>query len=274
MGPEVKMTEVRMTEPQERKAFIQGEKDEVDLSIDKSSQRQSSLELDYARVLNPAERPVQQNMASAKVANPAPLGLLGFGLTTILLNIHNTGLFPLETAVVGMGICFGGIAQFIAGLLEFYRGNTFAYVAFTSYGSFWVSLVCLWMLKNNVTNPGVAVRPTDSTYLASYLLLWGIFTLTMFFGTLRSNLVLMFVFGSLVILFALLSAGNFAKSPTTLKVAGYEGIVCGISAFYLAIAEVVNEVYESNILPIGKVDLVHLCRQRRAAKSKRARHSV
>jgi uncharacterized protein len=184
------------------------------------------------------------------LANPAPLGLMGFGMTTVLLNFANAGYFGADAAVFSMGIFYGGLAQIIAGLLEFRKGNTFGTLAFLSYGFFWESFVALNVLHGLW---GVAA-PSDAS-LATYLVFWGIFTLLMFVGTLRLNGALMFVFGSLFILFFMLGAG-FNAGPTTatggniLKAAGYEGIICGLSAMYTSIALVLNEVYGRTILPI------------------------
>ncbi|WP_434778670.1 acetate uptake transporter [Neisseria sp. Ec49-e6-T10] len=186
------------------------------------------------------------NTDSIKLANPGPLGLMGFGMTTILLNIHNAGFFPVTTAIVAMGIFYGGIAQVIAGILEYKKGNTFGVTAFTSYGFFWLTLVGIWYLPVSA-----ATAPTDKTFLGIYLALWGIFTFFMFMGTFKANKGLQFVFGSLTILFALLAIGNISGNTTILTIAGFEGIICGSSAIYLAMAEVLNEVYGKNILPIG-----------------------
>lgn len=185
-------------------------------------------------------------MSAEKLANPGPLGLMGFGMTTILLNIHNAGFFPVATAIVAMGIFYGGMAQVIAGILEFKKGNTFGTTAFTSYGFFWLTLVGIWYLP---TSDHTA--PTNATFLGIYLALWGIFTLFMFFGTLKANKGLQFVFGSLTILFALLAIGNITGNKAILTVAGFEGIICGASAIYLAMAEVLNEQFGKTVLPIG-----------------------
>ncbi|MEI9750474.1 acetate uptake transporter [Moellerella wisconsensis] len=186
-------------------------------------------------------------MHPSTLANPGPLGLLGFGMTTILLNIHNAGFFPLASVILSMGIFYGGIAQVIAGIFEYKKGNTFAATAFTSYGMFWLTLVGLLFLPTM----GLA-EPTEPAFLAVYLLIWGIFTLFMFVGTLKANTALQFVFGSLTILFALLAIANFTGSESLLKIAGYVGIICGASAFYLAMAEVLNEQYGRTVLPIGQ----------------------
>ncbi|EOE0522734.1 acetate uptake transporter [Providencia stuartii] len=186
-------------------------------------------------------------MQSSSIANPGPLGLLGFGMTTILLNLHNAGFFPLSSVILSMGIFYGGIAQVIAGLIEYKKGNTFGATAFSSYGMFWLTLVGLLFLPTL----GLA-EPTGPAFLGVYLLIWGIFTFFMFLGTLKANFVLQFVFGSLTVLFALLAIGNLTGNSTILTIAGFEGIVCGASAFYLAMAEVLNEQYGKTVLPIGR----------------------
>jgi succinate-acetate transporter protein len=181
-----------------------------------------------------------------KLANPAPLGLMGFGMTTVLLNIHNAGFFPLSAMVLAMGLCYGGIAQVIAGIMEFKKGNTFGLTAFTSYGFFWLSLVALIVMPKLGWS-----EATPHGYMAWYLVMWGVFTFFMFLGTLKSNTVIKFIFFSLTVLFFLLAARDFTGSETIGTIAGYEGIVCGASAIYLAMAEVLNEVYGRKVLPIG-----------------------
>jgi succinate-acetate transporter protein len=196
---------------------------------------------------------MRENMAE-KLANPAPLGLLGFGLTTVLLNLHNAGLFTLDTMILAMGLAYGGLAQVIVGIMEFKKGNTFGTVAFTSYGLFWWSLVLLLVLPNTTIFTGLNV-PTD-TAMAAYFFMWGLFTFTMFFGTLKTNRALQFVFMSLAILFFLLVAreltGNMVLYDfiTLNTIVGIEGVICGLSAVYLAFAEVLNEVHKKTVLPI------------------------
>ena len=181
-------------------------------------------------------------------ANPAPLGLTGFGLTTILLNIHNAGFYPNNSMILGMGIFVGGIAQIIAGILESKKNNTFGLTAFVAYGSFWLSLVAIWALPRL----GIADK-ADETAMGFYLFIWGLFTFGMFIGTLRLNRALQVVFGSLVVLFWLLALGAFTHSAAIKTLAGYEGIFCGFSACYAAIAQVLNEVYGRVVLPLGPV---------------------
>lgn len=180
-------------------------------------------------------------------ANPAPLGLMGFGMTTVLLNIHNAGFFPISSMILAMGFAYGGLAQVIAGIMEFRKGNTFGVTAFTSYGLFWISLVMLIVFPEM----GLSAA-TPAEYMGWYLFLWGLFTLFMFFGTLKANRALQFVFASLALLFFLLAARDFTGSAQIGMIAGWEGIICGFSAMYLAMAEVINEQFGEEKLPIGQ----------------------
>jgi len=178
------------------------------------------------------------------LANPAPLGLMGFGMTTVLLNIHNAGIFGLGTMILAMGIFYGGFAQIFAGMLEYKKGNTFGVTAFSSYGLFWLSFAFLLILPDL----GVGTAPGD-TALAYYLFMWGLFTFLMFIGTLKLNTGLQVVFGTLFILFFLLALEHWGYIGGAWI--GYEGIICGLSAIYVAMAEVLNEVYGKTILPLG-----------------------
>lgn len=184
-------------------------------------------------------------------ANPAPLGLLGFGMTTVLLNIHNAGFYELNSMILGMGICYGGIAQIIAGIMEWKKNNTFGTTAFTSYGAFWLSLVVLLVLPKFEPLGKFA---TDDTAKAAYLAMWGVFTAVMFIGTLRLNRALQFVFASLTVLFFLLAYGDLTGASAGFKhFTGYEGIICGLSAIYTGLAQVLNELYGRVVLPLGPV---------------------
>ena len=186
---------------------------------------------------------------SEKLANPAPLGLLAFGMTTVLLNLHNAGFYPLDSMILAMGFAYGGIAQIIVGVLEFRKGNTFGTVAFMSYGLFWWSLVVLVLLPKT----SLAVEAPTKLALAAYFFIWGLFTLVMFFGTLKTNRILQTVFVSLTILFFLLTARELTGNALIATLAGYEGIICGLSAVYLGLAEVVNEANGRTLLPIWEV---------------------
>ncbi|WP_432720931.1 acetate uptake transporter [Jeongeupia wiesaeckerbachi] len=179
-------------------------------------------------------------------ANPAPLGLLGFGMTTVLLNIHNVGWIPLGSMILAMGIFYGGLAQVIAGIMEWKKGNTFGTVAFTSYGMFWLSLVALLVLPKL----GLA-EAQNADGMGAYMLVWGLFTLCLFAATLRASLATRVVFATLTILFFLLGAAELSGSVALTRCAGVVGLICGASAFYTAIAEVLNETYGRTVLPLG-----------------------
>ena len=179
-------------------------------------------------------------------ANPAPLGLFGFGMTTVLLNIHNAGFFEMNSMILAMGIFYGGIAQVIAGILESKKNNTFGMTAFISYGFFWLTLVGLiFMAKWEWT------AATSKDALGIYLAVWGVFTLLLFIGTFKLTRALQFVFGTLTVLFFLLAIGNITDNESLLKFAGWEGILCGSSAIYTGIASLLNEVYGRKVLPLG-----------------------
>lgn len=181
-------------------------------------------------------------------SNAGCLGLMGFGMTTVLLNIHNAGFFPMNTMILAMGIFYGGLAQIIAGIMEWKKNNTFGTTAFTSYGAFWLTLVMILVIPK----AGEAVGPTANA-MAAYFFMWGLFTLVMFFGTLRANKALQFVFGSLTILFFLLTAVKLTGNATLGVITGYEGIICGLSAIYTGLAQVLNEMYGKVVWPIGPV---------------------
>ena len=177
------------------------------------------------------------------IANPAPLGLLGFGMTTVLLNLANAGIMPLTSVVVRMGIFYGGISQVIAGIMEFKKGNTFGATAFTSYGFFWLSFVGLiWLPKAGFEAPTGAAT-------GSYLTLWGIFTLAMFICTRKHARSSQWVFGTLTVLFFLLAAGDFSGNKGISMVAGYEGLVCGLVAVYAALAQLLHDAFGKKVIP-------------------------
>lgn len=185
-------------------------------------------------------------MGNTKLANPAPLGLMGFGMTTIPLNLANSGLFAFDVAILAMGIFTAALRKFLPACWNT-KGNTFGLTAFTSYGSFWLTLVAILLMPKM----GLADAP-NAHFLGMYLGLWGVFTLFMFFGTLKAARMLQFVFLSLTVLFALLAIGHLADNEGIVKVAGWVGLVCGASAIYLAMGEVLNEQFGRTVLPIGE----------------------
>jgi succinate-acetate transporter protein len=184
--------------------------------------------------------------AKDPTANPAPLGLLGFGMTTVLLNIHNAGFYPMGTMILAMGIFYGGIAQVIAGIMEWKKGNTFGTTAFISYGLFWLSLVGLLVMPKI----GWWDAAPGNSEMAAYLFMWGLFTLVMFIASLKLTRALQFVFASLTLLFFLLTISDITGSATIRLIAGFEGIFCGLSAIYTGLGQVLNEVYGKKVLPL------------------------
>ncbi len=190
-----------------------------------------------------------------KLANPAPLGLMGFGMTTVLLNIYNAQNISPSSMILAMGIFYGGFAQLIAGWWEIKQKNTFAGVAFSSYGLFWLTFVGLRIIPAVVEG----IEPPSYMATAAYLAMWGLFTGWMFISTLKLNRALQVVFSTLTILFFLLALA-YAVGPTSdlgqmiYTIAGIEGIICGFSAIYTAMAEVTNEYYGKTIFPIGPVE--------------------
>ena len=194
------------------------------------------------------EREIRITRQEDVTSNPAPLGLMGFGMTTVLLNFHNAGIFELGSMILAMGIFYGGLAQIAAGIMEWKKGNTFGTTAFTSYGFFWLSLAALIVMPKM----GLIAAP-EKLAMVVYLIMWGIFTAGLFIGTLKLNRALQFVFASLALLFFLLALGDFTNSSTIKHIAGYEGIICGFSAIYTALAQVLNEVYKKTVVPIWPI---------------------
>jgi len=180
-----------------------------------------------------------------KKANPAGLGLLAFGMTTVLLSFHNLGLFGLDSTILSMGILYGGIAQVIAGIFEFKNGNTFGATAFTSYGLFWLTFV----LINTSIVPGMGAA--DSASLGAYFAMWGVLTLFLFIGTLKSTRALQMVFLTLTILFFVVAIKDGTGIADVAYVAGVVGVICGGTAMYTSFGEVLNEQHGKTILPLG-----------------------
>ena len=184
---------------------------------------------------------------SARSANPAPLGLAAFGVTTVVLSSINAGLLPPEAtaAVVPLAFAFGGVAQLITGVLEYFNGNTFGTVAFTSYGAFW----CWYSLLVWTIGAGW-IKPPAASGVATALLMWGVFTFYLWICTFKSNKVIFTTFLFLWITFFLLSAGDYGWMPGK-KFGGLVGILTGLVALYASFAEVLNATFGREALPLG-----------------------
>ena len=179
-----------------------------------------------------------------KLANPAPLGLFGFALTTWLLCMVNTGWLPGASVpiVVAMAFAFGGSAQFCAGLMEMAAGNSFGFIAFCSYGAFWWSFA-LFVTFFAKDVPGAAV--------AWYLFVWGAFSFVMWIAAFVLNRVLFLIFLIIWPTFLLLGLGDLLGNPLLTMLGGYGGLITALLAFYLAAAEIINETHGRVVLPIG-----------------------
>ena len=181
------------------------------------------------------------------IADPGPLGLAAFALTTFVLSMFNAGLVSDkgEPVVFALALTYGGIAQFVAGLWEFRTGNTFGAVAFCSYGAFWLSfwtLVVFYAAKIPTADAGHAI--------GLYLIAWGIFTAYMFIASLRTTAAVAAVFILLAITFFVLGIGNSSGSTGTIKLGGYLGLVTAIVAWYASFAVVTNATFGRTVLPV------------------------
>jgi hypothetical protein len=181
---------------------------------------------------------------SPKLANPAVVGLAGFGLTTLLLQFHNVG-WTGNGPVIWVGLIFGGLVQLLAGFQEMKTGNSFGYCAFTAYGAFWISL-CLMLLGNNF---GVFVA--SKTDVGWFLVAWTIFTVILWIGSMRVHGAMAITFTLLIIGFVLLVIGHFGD-PIFNKYAGYELMGCALAAWYMMARIILNDLFGREVLPAGK----------------------
>ncbi len=190
-------------------------------------------------------------MTETKIANPGPLGLCGFALTTFFLSAVNAGLLTGKGdvfVVIGLAVFYGGIAQFAAGMWEFRSGNTFGATAFTSYGAFWLSFAALLL-----PGFGAAIGVASNTAVGYYLVGWTIFTAIMMFGSFRTNVATAAVFVLLFVTFLLLAIGGLAgaNGANITKIGGWVGIATAIVAWYTALSGILAGVSNGKInLPV------------------------
>jgi succinate-acetate transporter protein len=196
-----------------------------------------------------AEPREQLYLMPSKFANPAPLGLAGFALTTFVLNLHNAGLISIGAALP-LGLFYGGLAQLVAGFLEFRTGNTFGMTAFASYGAFWISLASMVLMQANKWLSPEAVQG----WLLATLGAWTIFTIVLWIATFRHSKALVWVFTTLTILFILLDIQAWTGSKIIGRIAGWEGIFCALTAWYLMAAILLNETFGRVVLPVGPLE--------------------
>ena len=188
---------------------------------------------------------VEAVLSNDTTANPAPLGLMGFGLTTIMLSLSNAGYFALGAAILMMGLFFGGGAQIIAGLMEYKKGNTFGMTVFCSFGFFWVVVI------TTILSPKLGLSGAENAQAMAWLFfIWGIFVVYLTIATLRMNRIMQITFAALGLVLFLL-AGADAMGNSDLKIlAGYIGLIAGAGAVYMAAAQVLAETLGRNVLPV------------------------
>jgi succinate-acetate transporter protein len=195
-----------------------------------------------------AAKPAMIPSTLPKIANPAPLGLAAFGVTTVVLSSINAGFLPPEAtaAVVPLAFAFGGLAQLITGVLEYANGNTFGTVAFTAYGSFW-----LWYASLVWTVGAGWLKPPAAVGVAVVLLMWGVFTLYMWICTFKANRCIFATFLLLSATFFLLAAGDCGWAHGK-RLGGIAGLLTAAFALYVSFAEVLNGTFGREVLPLGK----------------------
>lgn len=178
-------------------------------------------------------------------ANPAPLGLCSFGMTTILLSLHNAGFTGLSSPIVAMAILYGGIAQVIVGIMEWKKKNSFGMLTFGSFGFFWITFATILILPS--LNLAKAPSPVD---LAAFLAIWGIFAIGLFICTLAMHRLLQITLAFVVILVVLLVAAQLTGSAIILTLGGFAGLIAGGLALYMGVGQVINEIFGSRVLPV------------------------
>jgi succinate-acetate transporter protein len=222
-----------------RAAFARHTKEERDMEGS-----QSPREADLAPA--PPEDPTRVHGGWAP-ANPAPLGLAGFALTTFVLSMVNSNLVGAgaEPVVFSLAFAYGGLAQLLAGMWEFRTGNTFGAVAFSSYGAFWISFFILTQL--DVTK----ISPTEvNAGLGLFLWSWAIFTAIMTVAALRTTGAILLVFVLLTITFVFLGIGNSGGNASIVHIGGYFGLATAVAAWYAAMAAVVNSTFAKDVMPV------------------------
>lgn len=185
-------------------------------------------------------------MTPAGFANPLPLGLLGYGMSTVLLSFVNADVYAMGTAVLAMAVLFGGVAQMIVAIMSFRRNDSFAVAAFGGYAFLWLTLGFLTIGADQgwgAENSGRA--------MGWYLFVWALFSFGLLIGSLTLPRFLTLVLGLTVVLLLLLAVGNWFDSTQVVKIGGWEGIVTGASAIYLAFAFLLNEMFGRTMLPVG-----------------------
>jgi uncharacterized protein len=191
-----------------------------------------------------------ERAAAPAVANPAPLGLAGFAMTTFVLSAANAQLFTGSAIVLGLAFFYGGLCQLLAGAWEYRNGNTFGVTAFTSYGAFWISVGFTLTPFFGGKSLADLLGANAGNALGWYFLAWTIFTGMMFLGTFRLNLALIGTFGVLTATFLFLTIGAFGASTSMNQIGGWLGIITAVLAWYTALAGVLSATNSAIKLPV------------------------
>jgi uncharacterized protein len=191
------------------------------------------------------ENNINNIFLSDNTANPAPLGLCAFGMTTLVLSIHNMGLTTLSSPILAMTIFYGGIAQVIAGIMEWKKNNTFGLVTFGSFGFFWISFASILMIP--ALNLGKGPSPVD---LAAFLAVWGVFALGLFVCTLKMHKILCLTLFFVVLLVVVLVAAELTGNALVGQIGGLVGIIAGGLALYIGLGQLINEVFKEKRFPV------------------------
>lgn len=184
-----------------------------------------------------------------RLSNPTPLGFLGMGMAVVLAGFHFAGVVELSAMILAMALFFGGIAEILAGIMEYRRDNTFKATMFLSYGLFWFSFVYMVLSKDNA----IFGNSPSSNATSVYMLVWAIFTFFMWLATFGKNKIMQIVFMMLFAMFVLQTLGSVSANESLIKISGWAGVISGFSAIYLALASVLNEARERTILPAGEM---------------------
>jgi succinate-acetate transporter protein len=194
----------------------------------------------------PSDQETRSVVADA-IADPAPLGLAAFALTTFVLSMFNAGLVSDkgEPIVFGLALAYGGLAQLLAGMWEFKNNNSFGATAFTSFGAFWLSF---WAFEQFYAGDVPAANVGDAVGL--YLIAWGIFTAYMWIASFRVSVAVNVVFGLLAITFFLLGIGDAGAHPDITKIGGWFGLATAAAAWYASFAVVTNKTFGKVVLPV------------------------
>jgi succinate-acetate transporter protein len=187
--------------------------------------------------------------AAAAIADPAPLGLAGFAMTTLVLSSFNAGFLDKSASavVLPLALFYGGLVQLLAGMWEFRRGNTFGATAFASFGAFWLAYYAL--VKSALPSMTASSAANTGNAVGLFLLVWGVFTLYMAVAALRVSLAVLSVFVTLTITFVVLAIGSFAANDSVTKAGGWIGLITGLLAWYTSFAGVTASTFGRPILP-------------------------